>query len=133
MPDLAELNLVVNSKGVEQGTRALNDLNKAGAGTEAMSKRVAGATGGMEMGFGRILGLIGKIVAGYAAWRAAAALVEATGQQQLNEKAFTTLLGSVDKARARITELQQFAATTPFEFKGLADADRRLLAFGFDA
>src|SRR5690606_22853326 len=42
-------------------------------------------------------------------------------------------LGSAEEADAFIREMQQFAATTPFEFQGLADASRRLLAIGESA
>jgi tape measure domain-containing protein len=40
------------------------------------------------------------------------------------------LTGSAETAKTFLGELQQFAATTPFEFAGVADASRRILAFG---
>ncbi len=40
------------------------------------------------------------------------------------------LTGSAQEAQKFIAELQQFAAKTPFEFAGVADASRRILAFG---
>jgi tape measure domain-containing protein len=43
---------------------------------------------------------------------------------------FESLLGSAEEADAFIRDLQQFAANTPFEFQGLADNARRLLAVG---
>lgn len=43
---------------------------------------------------------------------------------------FESLLGSATEADAFIRDLQQFAANTPFEFQGLADNARRLLAVG---
>ncbi|HMZ80121.1 MAG TPA: hypothetical protein PLL06_10510, partial [Acidobacteriota bacterium] len=46
---------------------------------------------------------------------------------------FTTMLGSADKANAKIAELQKFAETTPFEFKGLVQNSQLLLGFGFRA
>lgn len=47
--------------------------------------------------------------------------------------AWTTMLGSADAARGMLRDLQQFAIQTPFEFPGLLDASRRLLAMGFAA
>jgi len=47
--------------------------------------------------------------------------------------AFTTMLKDGEKASALMTELNSFAASTPFEFPELADAGKKLLAFGFDA
>ena len=40
------------------------------------------------------------------------------------------LVGSGEEATAFLGELQQFAAKTPFEFAGVADSSRRILAFG---
>lgn len=44
-----------------------------------------------------------------------------------------TLLGGVDKAEAKIKELSDMAAKTPFELPTLADATQTLLAFGVKA
>ena len=44
-----------------------------------------------------------------------------------------TLLGGVDKAEAKIKELSDMAAKTPFELPTLADATQTLLAFGVEA
>jgi tape measure domain-containing protein len=43
---------------------------------------------------------------------------------------FEALLGSAQAAKSFMEELQSFAASTPFEFAGVADASRRILAFG---
>lgn len=45
--------------------------------------------------------------------------------------AFTTMLGSGERATAFLADLKAFAAGTPFEFPGLVDAARRLQALGF--
>lgn len=42
----------------------------------------------------------------------------------------TALVGSVEEANQLIRELQEFSAATPFEFAGITDAARRVLAFG---
>lgn len=47
--------------------------------------------------------------------------------------ALTTLLRSSEQARTLLAELQQFAAQTPFEFTGLAESAKRILALGFGA
>jgi tape measure domain-containing protein len=41
------------------------------------------------------------------------------------------MLGSAGKAKTFLTELQNFAATTPFEFPELVRASQRMIAFGF--
>jgi tape measure domain-containing protein len=50
-----------------------------------------------------------------------------------SQVAFSTLLGSGEKAKVFLGELQDFAAKTPFEFNDLEDASKRMLAFGFSA
>lgn len=42
---------------------------------------------------------------------------------------FSVLLGSMEKARDRMKELQDFAAATPFEMEGIANASRQLHVF----
>lgn len=49
------------------------------------------------------------------------------------EASFTTLLKDGNKAKALMAELQAFAAETPFQFDELADAGKKLLAFGSQA
>ncbi len=47
--------------------------------------------------------------------------------------AFTTMLGSGEKAESFLKDLQAFAAKTPFEFPELVKSSQRLLAMGFSA
>jgi tape measure domain len=47
------------------------------------------------------------------------------------EIAFTTMLGSAEKAREFIDEMNRFAVETPFDVAGVQDAAKRMLAFGF--
>lgn len=44
-----------------------------------------------------------------------------------SQVAFTSLLGSADQAKTFLTELQAFAAATPFEFQDVVGASQRLL------
>jgi len=71
------------------------------------------------------------IAAGLAA--AGIASIKLAADLEQSRVAFTTLLGSAEKADAFLKDLAKFAAQTPFEFKGLQDSARRLLAFGFAA
>lgn len=47
--------------------------------------------------------------------------------------AFEGILGDVGKANRLLGDLRDFAARTPFEFTGLADSAKQLLAVGFEA
>lgn len=47
--------------------------------------------------------------------------------------AFTTMLGSADKAKKFLAGLTTFAEKTPFDLPGVVTASQKLLAFGFSA
>ena len=73
-----------------------------------------------------------------AAGTAAAGYILKTGigyNQQMDDYTanMQTLLGGVDKAEAKIKELSDMAAKTPFELPTLADATQTLLSFGVKA
>lgn len=59
-----------------------------------------------------------------------AAIKSAAGMEQ-TKVAFTTMLGSAEKADMFYKDLVQFAAKTPFELTGLEQASKQLLAYGF--
>lgn len=88
--------------------------------------------------FEKTLGAVGKIGAtAFAAVGAAAAGaigigVKVASDTQQAQIGFETMLGSAEKARAFLGELQAFAAKTPFEFPELRDAASRLVAVGFE-
>ena len=46
---------------------------------------------------------------------------------------FTTMLGSGEAAEKMLKDIQQFAATTPFEFPDLVNTAQRMKALGFEA
>lgn len=49
------------------------------------------------------------------------------------QAAFTVLLGSADKAKAKLVELEKFANETPFDLPGVSKAAKTLLAYGTTA
>lgn len=53
--------------------------------------------------------------------------------KQQADIAFTTMLGSGEKAKSFLDKLQAFAAKTPFEFPDLLTGAQRMLAMGFEA
>ena len=57
----------------------------------------------------------------------------AAGDMQATRTGFATMLGSMDAAKAKIGELQKFAADTPFDFAQSAKGAQRLLATGIAA
>lgn len=59
--------------------------------------------------------------------------VQAAGNFQQVQAAMTNMLGSAERAKNLLGQLQDFAAKTPFEFNDVAVASQKFLAFGFTA
>ncbi len=57
-------------------------------------------------------------------------VAQTRGEFQQLEVAFTTMLGSGEKARAMMNDLVHLAATTPFDLKGVANGAKQLMAYG---
>lgn len=77
------------------------------------------------------IGTAGTLLAGGLAVAGAAVVgfgIQSAASLEQTQIGFEALLGSAEEADAFIRELQQFAATTPFEFPGLANNTRQLLA-----
>jgi len=60
-------------------------------------------------------------------------VVMASGEFEMTTTAFTTLLGSAEKAKDMLMDLGEFAAKTPFTITGVEAAARQLMAVGFEA
>jgi tape measure domain-containing protein len=59
--------------------------------------------------------------------------VTAASDFEQTKVAFTTLIGDAAKAEQTLAKLRELGAKTPFEFPELADAGRKLIAFGESA
>ena len=60
-------------------------------------------------------------------------VIQTRGEFQQLEVAFTTMLGSAEKANALMMQLTKTAAVTPFDLKGVTDGAKQLLAYGVSA
>lgn len=69
--------------------------------------------------------------AGFGAFEAGKFIVGQTTAMENLQTQFTTMLRSGDLAKSLMADLNKFAAFTPFETGELADATKKLLAFGF--
>lgn len=77
------------------------------------------------LGVSAVVGAAGVAVGG-------ASLKMATDFEQA-EIAFSTMLGSADKAQTLLGEIADFAASTPFELTEIQSSSKSLLAFGLSA
>jgi tape measure domain-containing protein len=83
--------------------------------TFATAFRVAmvGASAGATAGIGGVMSALSR-----------------AAEMEQTQTAFSTMLGSAERAKDVIADLRKFAAQTPFEFTELAQATKLLLAFG---
>lgn len=121
MAEVARLQVVIGAR--------INEFNKE---MGALQKNVKRTFASDNLGISK--GAVGAIVGvGVALGALGVASVKAAGQMEQTRIAFTTLLKDGEKAKSFLSELEKFAASTPFELPGVLDASKRLLAFGFSA
>lgn len=111
-----------NTKGSEQ---AANSLDKVDGASRKAGDGATFLTGAAKMAGTAVVALgVGVAVAG-------AAAIKGAGEFEQNRVAFDVMLGSADKARALMTEISDFAKSTPFELPEVIAGSKQLLAFGF--
>jgi tape measure domain-containing protein len=103
----------------------LAGLGKGGAA--ALSKGFSVAGTALKAGVGAAL------AGGAAAMGVGVKAVNAAADFEQTKVAFSTLIGDVGKAEETLAKLRELGAKTPFEFPELADAGRKLIAFGESA
>jgi tape measure domain-containing protein len=104
-------------------------LRRSMAGATAMvsasAKKMASLTAaGLKVGLGAAL------AGGGVALAAGMKAVTSAADFEQTKVAFTTLIGDAAKAEQTLAQLRELGAKTPFEFPELADAGRKLIAFG---
>lgn len=95
-------------------------IQKAGASIAKSAKQAEDASKGFALGLAGVA--TGVIALGKAS-------LDAAANYEQNKVAFTTMLGSAEKAQTLLKDLTTFAANTPFELKGLQEQSKKLLAF----
>jgi len=106
----------------------------AGAGFSELTNTVKGIEGAIGKMRSRLTQGFAAIGAGMvipSIFNAAkGALIDFNQQLDQSRIAFTTFMGSAEKANAMLLELQTFAAKTPFNFKDLLGTTQQMIAMG---
>lgn len=113
-----------DTKGIDQTHRALLNLG-AGADTVSVKAVALGSTIGN-------LAANALTVAGQKMKSVGANAINSAGDFEQYRVAFETMLGSADKAKKLLTDISDFAKTTPFELPEVVKASKQLLAFGIE-
>jgi tape measure domain-containing protein len=108
-------------RGVQSG---LNQTSAAVNGTMGMFKQFA---------LGQIVGTYALQGLNSALGFARDSVIGFNATLEQAQIGFSTMLGSGEAATAMLNDLKKFAAATPFQFTGLLDSSKRLMAMGFEA
>jgi len=134
--------------GADAGLKRLTDAEKStGLAAQIAARALAMLRGEADSsagGFSRLQASLVSVNAGFSLLQqvtqgvqriigSGLGLIRLAGDMEQAQTAFTTMLGSGQKAQAFLADLADFAAHTPFELVGLRDSSRRLLAYGFQA
>ena len=106
----------------------INAKDKTGAGIKSASSKITD--------LGKSLSSVGKKMSLFVTAPLVAMGVVALKNAASFEKqtvAFETLLGSAQRAKTLLKDIEDFAATTPFQMPGLLEGSKRLIAFGIGA
>ncbi len=131
-----ELEIVLRLR--DEATRALKRAQGALKGLEGELKRAKAAAARLNAELEAAAPHSLKLAAAVSAAGASLAglgvkAIATAGQFEQMRIAFTTMLGSAEKADRFLRELYDFAAKTPFEIEGLQQQVQLLLALGFKA
>ena len=134
-------------RGMDKAAESINKLgkaaNNAGRDFDASSnkiqqsaKRARDSISGMVSAMNGLaaaatVGAIGSVTSSIVNMGISA--IKASAQMKQYEIAFSTMLGSAEKGKKMLADLQKFAAETPFDVQGVTKAAQQLLAFGFNA
>lgn len=111
----------------------MRKLQETEQGVKNVSKAVEREGGNIEEIFERLTKAAAAFGVGLSAKEFIAQSVQIRGEFQKLEVAFTTMLGSTEKADALMQQMVRTAATTPFDLQGVANGAKSLLAYGVAA
>lgn len=115
---------------VASSARRMRRLTSAGLAGLGKGGALAMQKGFAATGFALKAGIGGALAGGVATVAGGVKAINAAADFEQTKVAFTTLIGDAAKAEETLTRLRKLGAETPFEFPELADAGRKLIAFG---
>jgi tape measure domain-containing protein len=126
---LSDKEIVQVTQALRDAEQAAGQLNREASGFDDLLQGIGQGIGQqlsglVASGFGSAVEVVRDFVA---------STLEVGQAARSSEVAFTTVLGSSEKAQQTLKELSDFAAKTPFDLPGVRSAGQQLLAFGFQA
>lgn len=111
----------------------LRKLREVETGVTNTSKEIEKNGLGIEDMFNKMTKAAAAFGAGFTAKELIQNIIQVRGEFQQLEVAFTTMLGSSEKANVLMAQLTETADKTPFDLQGVANGARQLLAYGTSA
>lgn len=111
----------------------LRKLREVETGVTNTSKEIEKNGLGIEDMFNKMTKAAAAFGAGFTAKELIQNIIQVRGEFQQLEVAFTTMLGSSEKANVLMAQLTETAVKTPFDLQGVANGARQLLAYGTSA
>lgn len=116
-----------------ENSNFLRKLREIETGVTNTSKEIEKNGLGIEDMFNKMTKAAAAFGAGFTAKELIQNIIQVRGEFQQLEVAFTTMLGSSEKANVLMAQLTETAAKTPFDLQGVANGARQLLAYGTSA
>lgn len=101
--------------------------------TGKSARRFGGELSGAAGSSNRLASAMGRLLAPMAALAAIGKSVNIAAEVEATQTAFISLVGEQERAMRLFEGIRDFAASTPFQFAGLADSARLALALGSNA
>ena len=99
---------------------------------ERQFKQTQTQTNALKQSFAGLRNALAGVGVAFAAFRGLQFAVIKTAELETQTRSLQVLTGSLESAKGIISELQQFAAVTPFTSSELIETSKRLKAFGVD-
>ena len=128
---MGDYDLHINITGSDSNLASA--LNRSRENIRRTAREVQDSGLSIEKFFDRMTAKAAQFAAGFSAISFAKKVAEVRGQFQQLEVAFTTMLGSAEKANSLMQQLTKTAAVTPFDLQGVTQGAKQLLAYGIEA
>jgi tape measure domain-containing protein len=129
MPTLTSDNNIGILIKADADLKAVDDTERSLGRLDSQSESSSKAAG--LLGVAGKAAAVGIAAAGAAVLVAGKSAITSAGDYEQSRIAFETMLGSADKARSLMTDIAEFAKSTPFELPEVVSGTKQLLAFGF--
>ena len=111
----------------------LRSFRESQEAASSMAKKIEDSGASIDGVINRITTAAAGMLTAFSAQQFASKVMSVRGEFQQLEVAFTTMLGSAEKANTLMDQLVKTAATTPFDLKSVSEGAKQLLAYGTQA